>query len=1283
MFRPRTSQASHEELRDVDADVTVSVPEAQAVRGDVLRLIPLTGAPRAQDLGWVNLDWSQRDELDSFPGISDRWSAYFNNQIVSTPQLFEFEPVSKFLDIDTEAGEYQFLSQYAGAGSGKTHWSDRVDNAEGWVVQFRVRGITDQTGYSPLVGHQIVFDDGVHRERCFIHQTGLFFENNPDLHVRCDMSQVREVRIAGKQDDLYVLLDNGLGIVGFDGFTGQSEGKLLGFGSTGGPTHYRTLWDYVNQYHGGAWVDGRDHVLPVYSTVGSTATTSAYAPKRRVKRFEAAYVFTLGDLGNGTTQVTVQTRNAGGAWTDFTTVTISTIGSQRIDLSGVGVAGDGTDEIRFKVFQQSTSGSGEPPRVDQITVISTFEEGGVTVIPRYGHKRGGSQHLMDLLTGADRVSRQQSPVTGLSFLARLDGDYTDEIGGPDGTPSGSAFVGGRYGQAADLGGLSATPTAWDGFGSAFSERVPFGMLDTLAEPIPGTLASLALMTGTFMLVDGEDRTTHVAQRAMTNEVGAGFEIRNLTGPGTISFLLQIMFGSVKVKHGTEEHVFTAYDYWTPRRVRIKSGVGTHDLEFTDASGGASWYVADAQSFARSTGQISFSPVTHQQGSGFAADLFVTLKDFTQGALLSRMSGNYGFEIGLAAGGYPYVRAGDGARLDELTGNWPLRVDTEYNLALSYGRFGDHTGLQVLVDGDVAGEKITTLDQVAGGAAGVTVGGSHPVKVEQVRIHADQIDAHQFSVFNGFSNPSFQSAYSAPRDASNILILRMGYKAGAHADDSGKAHHAYSRLDGRAGLDRAAVFEDRPAYLFWHGGALGVLHTSDFTQSLPQALFVRGLFYASTASRQEIYSKWNLAETVGWKVEVLETGAVKVTVKDGSTHELTSDVVLADQRRRSLYVAVTSSAITIKIDDVTKTGSFSIGSLAAATQDATIGYGLAGYVGELVLRNAILSDEDYEDWSDPTVAKWTPTDDKVFFDGEEVPNANIIHFSATRKYLSAPAGGPGNVPVHALVDGVLIGSERPFKYVHGYERALPADRIDKFVQKTHSVFRIVNEVPKGGLNIGFIQGSDISVERNVSLVDLSDHRGENLSTYFGGEFALRGMETGVGISTYADQIDTDDMKLSNRSVIRRDVKEPTPLFYRYLIGRGRRYVYQPNATSAADLSVIRDGIQILDGFGQAIPFNKYPWEIEVSTTDAYGNQLPSNVFAVTLFTSLPFLDDVSVQVRYNAVDALYGFVVESNFVEFVNPEAAMARVASGPGHDEYTLALTPTGTYDIVVGRTGV
>ena len=266
-------------------------------------------------------------------------------------------------------------------------------------------------------------------------------------------------------------------------------------------------------------------------------------------------------------------------------------------------------------------------------------------------------------------------------------------------------------------------------------------------------------------------------------------------------------------------------------------------------------------------------------------------------------------------------------------------------------------------------------------------------------------------------------------------------------------------------------------------------------------------------------------------------------------------------------------------------------------------------------------------------------------------------------------------------GIVLDADRPFVYRLSFERLVdPASTA--ILPTMHSPFRIVPTVRRGGIALAMIQTPDISVEKHVSLTDLSYLTSENLSTYFGGVFPVVGPETGIGFVEYTGQIDTDDVRVSNRSVMRRDVKEPKPLFYRYVIGRGRRFVYQDEALTVADVDVIRRGIEIINGNGQKMAFDTYAWDIAVSDVDEHGRALPANTFAVTLFVESAFLQDASVLVRYSAADSLRDFQIQPNFTEFINSEPSIGRVDEAPGYDQFMLTFDDDGTYSMEVGTTG-
>jgi hypothetical protein len=1029
MFRPRTSPIAREEFLETDEDLVIADETAQAVRGGALRLMPTTLPPQPHEFSWPVVMWGQEDELRPFNGeIDGKWVSLFNSIPVTTPQEFPFD--EEFLDVDTDVGDYLYLRQKTGDPAGQDHWPANVDNAVGWTLQMRLQVLEedDEDGR-----HRIVLDDGTRREVLRLHRGGIAFELNPSLSIAADMTRPRELRIGAKQDDIYVLLDHGQGVAGIDGYTGISIAKELAFGQPSADTaRHRTLFDYIHQFHDGVWVDERPSVERTYSTDAEAAITTAYAPKRRVKSFDQLVIEASGDTLGGDTNVITEYRSSetGDLWVLLGTTLITTIPIQRVSLAGIDVAGDGTDQVRFRITQESADGSAEPPRVETLTVLTTFVTESFAIVPRWGPTVGGSSHLLRLLATAQTALLGPGPLTNLDFHAPYDEDYNDTIDSLEGTPSGDTeFVEAGYGASARLGSVTQIADPFTEVLDSFPEYAPYGMLGSGLSPVwvGGTL--VLMQAAISMLEDGEivERT---AQR-VTADAGNGVKVASYTSPGAVRFLLQIMEGAVEVVFNGVTRVFDVHDCWTPRVIAIDL-TGTSDLEIKAVDAPATFTFAPVEAYTVAAGSVTYDPLPAPT-SGVGADLFFTPSLYQSAVLASTKNGLDGWEIGLAADGRPYAWIGDGAAEISIDSMKPLTIDQRHNVAFTHRVWPDHTGLQLLVDGQIVAEAITEIAEVSSGT-GLTVGGV-PGVYDQVRVHSGSLDAMEFAVANGLANPSFQTAYSVPLDSDNKLILRFGQVTGPFVDDSGRDHHAHLLHEWQAGLRRDQRFQGRPATLFLFNGAIGILHTPDFIQDTPFGIFARGFFRPSTAV-QELASKWNAGETIGWKIEILTDYTVKVTTKDGvNTRELTTTAVLGDDDDHAVHVQIESTGITVRIDEDEETLVASVGSLAAATEDMVIGRGLVAYLGEFVFRKALLSQEDFLSWADETEAKWTPTDDQVLVDGEAVPNDQVLHYSPDRKYVNFPAHAKGNVPVLIQTQGVTLDADRPFIYALTYERPI--------------------------------------------------------------------------------------------------------------------------------------------------------------------------------------------------------------------------------------------------------
>jgi hypothetical protein len=139
-----------------------------------------------------------------------------------------------------------------------------------------------------------------------------------------------------------------------------------------------------------------------------------------------------------------------------------------------------------------------------------------------------------------------------------------------------------------------------------------------------------------------------------------------------------------------------------------------------------------------------------------------------------------------------------------------------------------------------------------------------------------------------------------------------------------------------------------------------------------------------------------------------------------------------------------------------------------------------------------------------------------------------------------------------------------------------------------------------------------------------------------------------------------------------------LFYKYLMGRGRHYVYNADALLATDANIIRESLRFETREGETIDIADYPWEIGVSKSDVYGNTLPDNIFSVVVYTEVVAVFNRTIFVIYDAVDALLDFKRDLTHREVVNPVPIFHRQAN-PSALEYDMEFSPTGFYNLTVG----
>jgi hypothetical protein len=213
-------------------------------------------------------------------------------------------------------------------------------------------------------------------------------------------------------------------------------------------------------------------------------------------------------------------------------------------------------------------------------------------------------------------------------------------------------------------------------------------------------------------------------------------------------------------------------------------------------------------------------------------------------------------------------------------------------------------------------------------------------------------------------------------------------------------------------------------------------------------------------------------------------------------------------------------------------------------------------------------------------------------------------------------------------------------------------------------RFVGRVPKNAVNVAYVESKPLTPRESVSMVDMSHRRAENLAIYSGGEFNLR---------TTSGRVDTQDIVLSTRSVLSKNVRTPTPLYYQYVVGRPAaedlRVVanVSPANLQLARLEILKT-LQILDRSNNKI--KGPPWDIEVTAVDGNGN------FFVTLYLARLQTEAETFKLRYAAATAAGSTL--PNHIEVINatplaePGSGFTLTQQANGYQITGLANTADG-----------
>lgn len=333
-----------------------------------------------------------------------------------------------------------------------------------------------------------------------------------------------------------------------------------------------------------------------------------------------------------------------------------------------------------------------------------------------------------------------------------------------------------------------------------------------------------------------------------------------------------------------------------------------------------------------------------------------------------------------------------------------------------------------------------------------------------------------------------------------------------------------------------------------------------------------------------------------------------------------------------------------------------------------------YLDDFVVYNG-LADSIYQ--LDTNTGKAKPSE-TITFGGRTIDSNNVLHLGVYDKQFTVPpqvsfaATGYSNL-INVTIPNVDTFRVRPFNYIGIRDIAIDLKSRDRLEEtrsklcKTNSPIRIGNIAPKESVNLAYITMEDLSVENNLSFLDGSDSNIENyvnaLSSYNG--LSVPTNNTGnVVYHSYTGQVNTDDILITNQSLVRKDTNFVSPLFYKHIIGDNRYYVYSLAATTSsnADLVLVRSSIKLIDQNGDIIDIENYPYDVRISKYRVDDVELPSHVYNVEILTRDKFIEGKTIFVIYDAADPLQNYNPIKGYTEVLNPEPIFKHIM--PGDNTY-------------------
>lgn len=1352
MFTPPSAHLSTEEFLDTETGgFTLSDSTQISIVGSTLRLLSSASNTGYMGTTWVTPTWTNQNDISPAPGVLE---SQFNVFAGGGHSSSRFAVGGSFLSFETTAtSEYFHVTE--------TSYFNSVSNTAGYTIETRIQVPIMDTSSTKL-GHSMLVDDGTERIEFYFVDSGIGVRGSTDFILVDLQTAPQRLRFGFKQDDYHVLLQDGSAFAGIDKFTGATQSKKLQLGAfdtgsntTSPETIGKTLVDYIYQSASGMYLDEDSIASGIYSTGEQTAITPEYAPSLGLTKYNAIYVVSELETGNGLTKIKPQYKSSVTTdWTDYGSyTTITSVPNQEILIGGIPTAGDGTDKLRFYISQASTDGTAEPPRVDRITLKASSDKSKILLEPSWGGVDGGNTVAIQLdSTNNLRSERIPSSSTiGLYHVNSgsdlVDSSTNDITGQTLGTVQ--SGVAGVFNEQLQLGTSAVSTTNATSFLDTFIDitgyvdpngdtgvGAAFGFIGSGLEIISNSNETIEFSAGTHYLdvaADNLTGTPYSAQVVKTHSTSLsdGFAITDITGSNgdkLLKFHLDIPFGAIKVVHETDTpslhtYYFTNFDYRGVKEVELLienfdnsldnkiSWMSTQDI----APDKTEFSVSNIQLHDLSTGVFKIATTTAHDfvSTDWTIDFYANLLAYNlsnSGVIFHAAGSSDQIKLSLDNKGYPILLA----NAISATGNWPMPLNK--NSLISISKRG--TYLSASIDGELnalvrsasIGNMDLDGDAIYIGSDSSTGNPTH-LKVDELRIETSAASLSNYAQSAGIVDPFFRNIYEIPAytgvgsaiDWKTQTLLHFNEAAGPIVDDvefwGGTNNeviipHAKRRITirGESGVIGSATHFARS---FLNNGSEiygGMLVPYDTGMAggndQPMSAFFKFGGYRNPVQKSSIVKYISTGASIkGYDIGIDTGGYLYVDVYNGNASPRLSyshtSVYAGTNTYRSCGVAIdpTTTSVRTWVAGTYEefTGALTISNYMntglATKPGIEIAASSVGSIDELTVIEGLVDSSTFSDWSETDTIKSDPPLD-VYVGGSKLHTGRVLATSPRVAYAVMPEGTAGDTHLYVDFGSYKISSDRPYKYTNSFDRTIISSGIAAVVCETKSPFRIAPTVPDGSVNLAKINTPNLDADNNISIIDLSDMELANISNHLRGKFSLQDQTPSGQQLYYANQIDTKDVVISNRSAVGRDLEAPYPLFYKYLVGRGRHYLSKPGV-SIADLDVLKPEIKIVAENGSELSIDQYPYDIEISSKDFHNNDLPTGNFAVVIYSHFLSLSEMSIFVEYNASDSANSYKLVPGKREVINPQPIIQR-STNSGQDTYSAQINSSGIYDLYI-----